>query len=69
MISGMLTRGKNCEDASVRSQVERSDGWRRRLSQADANRIIEKVGDFYIDCERMPSAADLKGHELEVIAG
>jgi predicted AlkP superfamily phosphohydrolase/phosphomutase len=25
--------------------------------------LLKNVGDFYIDCERMPSAADLQGHE------
>ena len=25
------------------------------------------MGDYYIDCERMPSAEELQGHESEVI--
>jgi len=29
--------------------------------------LLKNVGDFYIDCERMPSAGDLKQHEGEVI--
>jgi len=29
--------------------------------------LLKNVGDFYIDCERMPAAMDLKGHETEVI--
>jgi len=29
--------------------------------------LLQKVGNFYIDCERMPAAADLRGHESEVI--
>ena len=29
--------------------------------------LLNKVGDFYIDCERMPAASDLRGHETEVI--
>jgi len=28
---------------------------------------VSRVGDFYIDCERMPSAEQLNGHETEVI--
>jgi predicted AlkP superfamily phosphohydrolase/phosphomutase len=28
---------------------------------------LSKVGDFYIDCERMPGADELNGHESEVI--
>jgi predicted AlkP superfamily phosphohydrolase/phosphomutase len=29
--------------------------------------LLKKVGDFYIDCERMPSAEQLNGRETEVI--
>jgi hypothetical protein len=29
--------------------------------------LLKNVGDFYIDCERMPSAEELKGHEAELI--
>ena len=31
--------------------------------------VAQEVGDYYIDCERMPGAADLKGHEKEFIDG
>lgn len=68
MISGMLTRGKNCEDgvlcAPKLSEVEGGDAVYPRSLQPE---LLKKVGDFYIDCERMPSAADLKGHEATVI--
>jgi predicted AlkP superfamily phosphohydrolase/phosphomutase len=68
MISGMLTRGKNCEDgvlcAPKLSEVTGGDAVYPKKMEAE---LIKNVGDFYIDCERMPSAADLKGHELEVI--
>src|SRR6266704_6423011 len=68
MISGMLTRGKNCEDgvlcAPKLSEVMGGDAVYPRSLQAD---LLKNVGDFYIDCERMPSAADLKGHEAAVI--
>jgi predicted AlkP superfamily phosphohydrolase/phosphomutase len=68
MISGMLTRGKNCEDgvlcAPKLSEVMGGDAVYPKQMQTE---LLKKVGDFYIDCERMPSAADLKGHELEVI--
>src|SRR2546429_5317348 len=64
MISGMLTRGKNCEDgvlcAPKLSEVMGGDAVYPKSLQAD---LLKNVGDFYIDCERMPSAADLKGHE------
>jgi predicted AlkP superfamily phosphohydrolase/phosphomutase len=68
MISGMLTRGKNCEDgvlcAPKLSEVEGGDAVYPSALKAE---LLKNVGDFYIDCERMPSAADLKGHESEVI--
>jgi predicted AlkP superfamily phosphohydrolase/phosphomutase len=68
MVSGMLTRGKDCEDgvlcAPKLSQVEGGDAVypKSMISELEAN-----VGDFYIDCARMPSADDLKGKEVEVI--
>src|SRR5579872_852912 len=68
MISGMLTRGKDCEDgvlcAPKLSEVEGGDAVYPAALKAD---LLKNVGDFYIDCERMPSAEQLKGHESEVI--
>jgi predicted AlkP superfamily phosphohydrolase/phosphomutase len=68
IISGMLTRGKNCEDgvlcAPKLSEVEGGDPVYPASLKTE---LLKNVGDFYIDCERMPSAADLKGHESEVI--
>lgn len=68
MISGMLTRGKNCEDgvmcAPKLSEVEGGDAVYPRSLKAE---LLENVGDYYIDCERMPSAEQLNGHESEVI--
>lgn len=68
MISGMLTRGKNCEDgvlcAPKLSEVMGGDAV---YPSSMREELLKNVGDFYIDCERMPSAADLKGHEAEVI--
>src|SRR3989440_3526522 len=68
MISGMLTRGKNCEDgvlcAPKLSEVEGGDPV---YPAALKTELLKNVGDFYIDCERMPSAADLKGQETEPI--
>lgn len=68
MISGMLTRGKNCEDgvlcAPKLSEVEGGDAVYPAAMKAE---LLKNVGDFYIDCERMPSAAQLRGHESEVI--
>src|SRR5712664_3691836 len=68
MVSGMLTRGKNCEDgvlcAPKLSEVQGCDAVYPPAMKAE---LLKNVGDFYIDCERMPSAADLKGHETEAI--
>src|SRR5713101_2103598 len=68
MISGMLTRGKNCEDgvlcAPKLSEVQGGDAVYPAPLKAE---LLKNVGDFYIDCERMPAAVDLKGHETEVI--
>src|ERR1700751_1187040 len=68
MISGMLTRGKNCEDgvlcAPKLSEVMGGDAVYPKRMQAE---LLKNVGDFYIDCERMPAAQDLKGRESEVI--
>jgi predicted AlkP superfamily phosphohydrolase/phosphomutase len=68
MISGMLTRGKNCEDgvlcAPKLTEVMGGDAVYPKSMQPE---LLKSVGDFYIDCERMPAAVDLKGHETEVI--
>ncbi len=68
MISGMLTRGKNCEDgvlcAPKLSEVQGGDPVYPAAMKAE---LLKNVGDFYVDCERMPSAEQLKGHETEVI--
>jgi predicted AlkP superfamily phosphohydrolase/phosphomutase len=69
MVSGMLTRGKGCEDGVLcspkLSQVEGGDAVYPKGMVAE---IEKNVGDIWIDCARMPSADDLKGHESEVIA-
>jgi predicted AlkP superfamily phosphohydrolase/phosphomutase len=55
MISGMLTRGKNCEDgilcAPKLSEVEGGDAVYPVAMKVE---LLKNVGDFYIDCERMP---------------
>ena len=69
MISGMLTTGKNCEDgvlcAPKLSEVTGGDAVYPPVFKSE---LMHSVGDFYIDCERMPAAEDLKGHEPQVIA-
>ena len=68
MISGMLTRGKDCEDgvlcAPKLTEVEGGDAvYPKRMEKE----LLDNVGNFYIDCARMPSAEELKGHESEVV--
>jgi predicted AlkP superfamily phosphohydrolase/phosphomutase len=68
LISGMLTRGKDCEDgvlcAPKLSEVEGGDAVYPLALKAE---LLKNVGDYYIDCARMPGADELKGHETEVI--
>src|SRR5579862_297816 len=68
MISGMLTRGKDCEDgvlcAPKLSEVQGGDPVYPPAIKAE---LEKNVGDFYIDCARMPSADELKGKEAEVV--
>src|SRR3981189_556963 len=68
MISGMLTRGKNCEDgvlcAPKLSEVMGGDAVYPKSMQTE---LLKNVGDFYIDCERMAAAGDLWSDENELI--
>jgi predicted AlkP superfamily phosphohydrolase/phosphomutase len=68
MVTGMLTRGKNCEDgvlcAPKLSEVEGGDAVYPASLKPE---LLKNVGDFHIDCERMPSAEELKGHETQVV--
>src|SRR5271170_8448249 len=70
MISGMLTRGKNCEDgvlcAPKLSEVEGGDAVYPPAMKAE---LLKNVGDYYIDCERMPSAEQLSTNTTEFIDG
>lgn len=70
MISGMMTRGKECEDgvlcAPKLSEVQGGDAvYPKKL----VPELLTNVGDFYIDCARMPSAQEIEGHEAEVVNG
>ena len=68
MVSGMLTRGKNCEDGVLCApKLSEVEGGEAVYPKALKSELMSKVGDFYIDCERMPGAAELNGHESEVI--
>ena len=64
VVSGMLTRGKGCENgilcSTKLSEVIGGDAVQPRAMVAE---LEANVGDFWIDCSRMPSAAELKGRE------
>ncbi len=67
MISGMLTRGKDCEDgimcAPKLSEVSGEAVYPRSM----VPELQSKVGDFLIDCARIPSLDSLKGKEEQSI--
>ena len=68
MISGMLTRGKNCEDGLLCSpKLSEVQGGDAVYPPTMVPELESKVGDFLIDCARMPSAKDLFGHEVAVV--
>ena len=68
MISGMLTRGKGCENGLLcspkLSEVEGGDAVYPKSMVAE---LEAKVGDFWIDGSRMPNANALTGKESQVI--
>ena len=68
MVSGMLTRGKGCENGLLcspkLSEVEGGDAVYPKSMVAE---LEARVGDFWIDCSRMPTADDLRGKESKVI--
>jgi predicted AlkP superfamily phosphohydrolase/phosphomutase len=68
MVSGMLTRGKNCEDGVLCApKLSETQGGAAVYPISLKPELIKNVGDYYVDCERMPSAEELRGHESEVI--
>jgi len=68
MVSGMLTRGKECEDGVLCSpKLSEVQGGDAVYPKSLVSELQANVGDFYIDCARMPSANELKGKETEVI--
>jgi predicted AlkP superfamily phosphohydrolase/phosphomutase len=67
MISGMLTRGKNCEDGVLCSPKLSEVSGDAVYPKAMVSEIEKNVGDIPIDCARMPSADQIKGHEEQVV--
>src|SRR5947209_2283340 len=68
MISGMLTRRKDCEDGVVcapkLSEVEGGDAVYPRTMVSE---LEKNIGDFRIDCSRMPNLEDLQGKEAQEV--
>lgn len=70
LVTGMLTRGKNCEDGVLCSpKLSEVVGGDAVYPPQLADEIEKNVGDIPIDCARMPSAKQLAGHEASVIQG
>lgn len=68
MISGMLTRGKECEDGVLCApKLSEVAGGDPVYPKAMVQELEANIGDFRIDCSRMPAAADLRGKEAEVV--
>jgi predicted AlkP superfamily phosphohydrolase/phosphomutase len=68
MISGMLTRGKGCEDGILCSpKLSEVKGGEAVYPPSMVAELETNVGDFWIDCSRMPTAEELKGKEPAAI--
>jgi len=68
MISGMLTRGRDCEDGILCSpKLSEVKGGEAVYPPSMVAELEMNVGDFWIDCSRMPTAEALKGKEAETI--
>jgi predicted AlkP superfamily phosphohydrolase/phosphomutase len=67
-ISGMLTRGTNCEDGLLCSpKLSEVHGGDAVYPPALKSEIEMKVGDLPVDCARMPQERELLGHESAVV--
>jgi predicted AlkP superfamily phosphohydrolase/phosphomutase len=68
MVSGMLTRGKDCEDGILCApKLTQVEGGKAVYPDSLKQELLANVGDYYIDCSRMPAAEDLRGKEAQVI--
>jgi predicted AlkP superfamily phosphohydrolase/phosphomutase len=68
MVSGMLTRGKGCEDGLLCSpKLSEVEGGDAVYPSSLIPELQEKVGDFQIDCSRMPTREQLNGREAQAI--
>jgi len=68
MISGMLTRGKGCEDGVLCApNLSEVEGGNPVYPTGLIPELEKNVGDFSIDCSRMPNLEDLQGKESQEI--
>lgn len=68
LISGMLTRGANCEDGLLCApKLSEVHGGNAVYPSSLTAELEANVGDFWLDCERMPAARDLQGKEEAVV--
>jgi len=68
MVSGMLTRGKGCEDGLLCSpKLSEVQGGDAVYPPSLVPELQENVGDFQIDCSRMPTREQLNGKEAQAI--
>ena len=64
----MLTRGKECEDGVLCSpKLSEVQGGDAVFPKELKTELLANVGDFYIDCARMPTADQLAGQEAKVV--
>ncbi len=68
IVTGMLTRGKDCEDGLLCSpKLSEVKGGDAVYPAAMAAELKANVGDFWIDCSRLPSAPELRGREGQAV--
>jgi predicted AlkP superfamily phosphohydrolase/phosphomutase len=68
MVSGMLTRGKGCEDGLLCSpKLSEVQGGDAVYPPSLVPELQANVGDFQIDCSRMPTREQLNGREAQAI--
>lgn len=68
MVSGMMTRGKGCEDGVLCApKLSEVMGGEAVYPPALKQELLTNIGDFLIDCSRMPSRAQIEGHEQQVV--
>lgn len=68
MVSGMMTRGKGCEDGVLCApKVSEVIGGEAVYPKELKQELMTNIGDFLIDCSRMPSRAQIEGQEEKVV--